>query len=306
MLDFDHAPAWSHPLAGRRIGVLGREGAGRTTLAVLLARTLAERGYEVCLVNADSVGDGPSRAFGLDRPPRSLLRHLGGSGGGGAGGSSGEKYVGHTVTIRLSELPDEFVGRPDEGIYLLTLGKAGGRASEEEGEDPVVGLARDLRIVTGREKPLTLLELNAEPGSSPSDLLARLDWALVVVDPTFESVDIAAEVEDRWQRSRGRQTVAGAELPSIPGADDPHWSSLKGILAVLNHMPDPETEQYFATAVSSQASLEPIGAVREDWDVSLAGERGQPLPEHKAERRIGKIVDHLEEAEREILTGRGP
>jgi len=302
MSSYSENPAWEHPLVGRRIGFLGKEGVGRTTLGVLLARALAARGYKVCLVDADSMGEGPSRALGLAAPPQSLLKHLRQEASGGSPPSALERSVSGMPTISLAELPQDVAPQPEEGIALLSLGKLGDCDEGEECDDPVTMLARDLRIGVRQEKLLTLLELDAGPRGSPSDLLARLDWVLVVVDPTFESVQVAGEVRERWQASRGHQAVAEAEVPSIPGFEDPERSRLRGILAVLNHMPDPETEQYFATAVSTQALLEPIGALREDWDVSVAGEKGRPLPEHKADARIEKIIDRLEEAERELLT----
>ena len=42
------------PLAGQRIGLFGRGGSGKSTCTVLLAKALAQAGYEVCVVDADS------------------------------------------------------------------------------------------------------------------------------------------------------------------------------------------------------------------------------------------------------------
>ena len=52
-------------LAGKRIGVFGKGGAGKSTVTVLLARALRERGYAVCVLDADSTNIGLSQALGL-------------------------------------------------------------------------------------------------------------------------------------------------------------------------------------------------------------------------------------------------
>ena len=42
------------PLDGQRIGIFGRGGSGKSTCTVLLAKALAQAGYEACVVDADS------------------------------------------------------------------------------------------------------------------------------------------------------------------------------------------------------------------------------------------------------------
>ena len=37
-----------HPLAGKKIGLFGKGGAGKSTVTALLAQALLTRGYEVC------------------------------------------------------------------------------------------------------------------------------------------------------------------------------------------------------------------------------------------------------------------
>ncbi len=45
-------------LAGKRIGVLGKGGSGKSTVAVLMARALRGCGYQVCILDADSTNAG--------------------------------------------------------------------------------------------------------------------------------------------------------------------------------------------------------------------------------------------------------
>ncbi len=50
-------------LMGERIGILGKGGAGKSTLVVLLACVLRRRGYPVCVLDADSTNIGLHRAL---------------------------------------------------------------------------------------------------------------------------------------------------------------------------------------------------------------------------------------------------
>ena len=68
----------SQPLAKKRIGVFGKGGAGKSTVVVLLARVLQARGYQVCVLDADSTNFGLSQALGIGSPPKPLLDFYGG------------------------------------------------------------------------------------------------------------------------------------------------------------------------------------------------------------------------------------
>ena len=295
-----------HPLVGRRLGVVGRAGSGRTTLAVLLARELTKRGYQVCFLEADARSAGSYRAFGLNTPPEPLLEFLAEEGVGGPLSKVpyGDQEIQPPVPVALADLPETVLGRTEEGIAFLSLERA--RLTEPEYGQAPVWAPRDLRIEGDRENPVTLIKLEASPQAPSPDLLASLDWVLVVVDPSFYSVDLATEMGERVVQIQ-KESAAGTEaLEPTPGGD-PQGSTFgeghhMGILAVLNHIPDPETEQFFVTAISQQAHIQPIGAIREDWEMSDAGLHGRPVPEHKAEARVRKLLDRIEESESHFLS----
>ena len=67
-----------HTLKGQRIGIFGKGGSGKSTVAVLLAKALREVGYEVCVLDADSTNIGLSNALGIESPPAPLLEYFGG------------------------------------------------------------------------------------------------------------------------------------------------------------------------------------------------------------------------------------
>jgi len=60
-------------LAGKKIGILGKGGSGKSTITVLLAKALRKHGYDVCVLDADSANIGLHQALGIDKPPASLI-----------------------------------------------------------------------------------------------------------------------------------------------------------------------------------------------------------------------------------------
>ena len=294
-----------HPLAGRRLGVVGRVGSGRATLAVLLARGLAKRGYKVCFLDADEEQDDSFRAFGLQSPPGPLAEFL--SEEGKTPPSMripyGDREIQPPIPIALEDLPESVVGRTDEGILFLSLG---GFRPQEPSDGPVPAwIPQDLRITGDREPPVTLLKMEASHQAPSLDFLASLDWVLVVVDPTFSSLELATVMGNRIAQLQKEAPAGTEEMEPVPGGD-PQGSDFgaghhMGLLAVLNRIPDPETEQVFVTAISQRAHVQPIGAIREDWEVSDAGLHGWPVPQHKADARVEKILDRVEESERRAL-----
>lgn len=295
----------AHPLVGIRFGVVGRPGSGRTTLAVLLARELAGRGYGVCFVDADESPGDSWRAFGLEGEPDSLMGFLA-----EAGTEPEARRIPYgglellaPIPILLEELPERVLAKTPEGILFLSLENAGPK--EPPGGPAQEWAPQDIRIEGDRTLPVTIFKLEASRQAPPPDLLASLDWLLVVVDPTFSSVELAADMGERIVRLQ-REEPAGALAPEPAPGGDPQGSTFgsghhMGLLTVLNHIPDPETEQFFFTAISQQAHVQPIGAIREDWEIREAADRGQAVPEHKAAHRVKKIVDRIEEWERQAL-----
>ncbi len=65
-------------LAGRKIGVFGKGGAGKSTAVVLIARALAKFGYTACIFDADSTNIGEHQILGIHQPPSPLIDCFGG------------------------------------------------------------------------------------------------------------------------------------------------------------------------------------------------------------------------------------
>ena len=65
-------------LNGKRIGIFGKGGSGKSSVTVLLAKALKKSGYDVCVLDADSTNVGLAQALGIEQPPAPLLDYFGG------------------------------------------------------------------------------------------------------------------------------------------------------------------------------------------------------------------------------------
>ena len=149
-------------LSGKKIGVFGKGGSGKSTAVVLLAKALADRGYQVCIVDADSTNLGLPQAFGFDESPVSLMEFFGGT-----------VFRGGLVTcpvddptplpgaeIHLDKIPAQFFIQKD-GITLLTAGKIGGLGPGAGCDGPIAKIARDLQIHIRGKPVVTLVDMLA-------------------------------------------------------------------------------------------------------------------------------------------------
>lgn len=290
------------PLAGLRIGVMGKGGVGKSTVTVLLARELATKGYEVCILDADSSNVGLHTALGLPEPPTPLIQYFGGM-----------VFSGGSVTcpvddptplpgseVSLGALPHHYWKKANGGIWLLTAGKLGDFGPGAGCDGPIAKIARDL-LVDGPHGPvLTLVDLKAGMEDSARGVLPALDWALVVVDPSQAAVRMAADLN---------LMVAGilkGEGPATEHLESPDLAELamevyrkariKGVLAVLNRVPDAITEAYLAQRLSEEAEVESLGTLAEDSGIANSWLRGFSLVEPKGRGTIAQVASNLERA----------
>ena len=112
-------------LNGRRIGVIGRGGAGKSTVVVSLAKKLLEKGYATCVLDADSTNFGLHRALGIAEPPGSLIEYFGGMvfQGGAVSCPVDDPTLIQGNDIDLDDLDPRFQRCSPEGVVLLQAGK---------------------------------------------------------------------------------------------------------------------------------------------------------------------------------------
>ncbi|HLE28625.1 MAG TPA: P-loop NTPase [Anaerolineales bacterium] len=286
-------------LSGRRIGVFGKGGAGKSTVVVLLAGALRERGYAVCVLDADSTNIGLPQAFGLSQSPVPLMEYFGGM-----------VFSGGVVTcpvddptplagaeIALDDLPGQYLGRNREGITLLAAGKIADQGPGAGCDGPVAKIARDLRIDTHGEPPVTLVDFKAGFEDSARGVVTGLDWGIVVIDPTTASVEMAVHMK------RMVKLIKAGALPATKHLDSPElvaWANkifmsaaIQDVLFVLNRVRHEEMELYLRRKLSER-DIEPIGVIYEDTAISAAWLTGAPIDAAKAKDEAGRIISELE------------
>lgn len=293
----------SRALAGTRLGVVGKGGAGKSTVVVLLARALRRRGYDVYVVDADSTNVGLHRALGIEQPPVPLLEHFGGmvfSGGRvTCPVDDPTPLVGGEVSI--DELPDGCAALNDDGIHLLAAGKIGGMGPGAGCDGPVAKIARDFRIRGAGDRAVTLLDYKAGFEDAARGGVTSLDWVIDVVDPTSAAIEMAVNMKDMVDQIRAGRPPATAHLESpelVELAQDMYRGArIKGVLAILNRVTGPDVERSLRARLAERGE-EPVGVLHEDPSIPIAWLQGEPLDDTRTRHDADGIVRVLEAAER--------
>ena len=289
-------------LAGKRIGVFGKGGSGKSTAVILLAQGLRERGYEVCVLDADSTNIGLPNALGIDQAPRPLLDYFGGM-----------VFSGGLVTcpvdnptrlpeseIDLDELPPQYYRQNPAGITLLVAGKIGDQGPGAGCDGPIAKIARDVRLSRDGETPLTLVDFKAGFEDSARGAITSLDWAIVLVDPTTAAVEMAVNLRDMVAQIKSGTLPATRHLESpdlVAIANELFLGArIKGVLVLLNKIDDAETEDYLRTKLAERG-IEPGGVIHEDPSSSVSWLKGTPLEVKKSPDDLSGFIRALEAAE---------
>jgi CO dehydrogenase maturation factor len=289
----------SKVLMGKRIGVLGKGGSGKSTVVVLLANALRGRGYQVCVLDADSTNVGLHRALGLNGPPRSLLDYFGGMvfRGGSVTCPVDDPTPLKGAEISLAQLADEYVGRNREGIDLLTAGKIGDQGPGAGCDGPISKIARDLRIRSNGDAPVVLIDFKAGFEDAARGAVTTLDWALAIVDPTTAAMQVAVHLKEMIERIKAGELPATRHLESLKLVEMANRvfreALIKDVLVILNRLPAKETEEYVKSYFEMR-KIEPIGTLHEYPSIAMSWLKGTPLDWHDAKQEVDGIVERLE------------
>jgi CO dehydrogenase maturation factor len=289
-------------LAGKRIGVFGKGGSGKSTAVVLLAKALGDRGYPVCVLDADSTNVGLHHALGLDRCPVSLMDYFGGTafGGGTVTCPVDDPTPLAGAEISLDRLPRRYFVQSEAGLVFLTAGKIGDQGPGAGCDGPISKIARDLRVVAGRQQPVTLVDFKAGFEDSARGVITTLDWALVIVDPTGASLQMAVNMKEMVDQIRAGVLPATAHLesPELIAVANRIFTEarIKDVFFVLSKVDNAATEGYLREKLKEK-EITPIGIVHRTPSISLGWLKGLPLDVTETEKDLERIVVALEAAE---------
>lgn len=179
-----------------KIEVSGKGGCGKSTVSVLLARSMKKMGYRVLLVDGDESNIGLEKLTGIAEPTH-LLDYLGGKKefkamlnqtmmtGNPAGLFSGKQTI--------DDLPEECIAKAEDGLEMLVIGKI-----HHIGEGcacPMGVLSKKFlsSLETG-DKEVILVDSEAGVEHFGRNIVGQCDLILGVIDPTAESFHLAKKM----------------------------------------------------------------------------------------------------------------
>jgi CO dehydrogenase maturation factor len=294
-------------LKGKRIGIFGKGGCGKSTVAVLLAKTLRNVGYDVCMLDADSTNVGLSEALGVDKAPKPLLDYYGGMvfSGGSVTCPVDDPTPLVDAHISIDNLPNMYQSDTPEGIHLFIAGKMGDKGPGAGCDGPIAKIARDFRPRFIDESPVTLVDYKAGFEDSARGNIISLDWIIVVIDPTSAAIQMAINMRDMVDQLKAGRLPATAHLehPDLVKLVNRLYreAEVKGVLFIMNRVRDEETERYVQNRLADHG-IEPIGVIQDDPSLSMAWLKGAPLVEAANKHELERIVETLEKVAGRIAT----
>jgi CO dehydrogenase maturation factor len=292
-------------LRGIRIGIVGKGGAGKSTFTVLMAQELRTRGYDVCILDADSTNVGLHEALDIERPPNSMVDYFGGMvfSGGRVTCPVDDPAPLPDAELRLTDLDSDFYAINPQGIVLLTAGKIGDLGPGAGCDGPINKIARDLRIETDGSSSVTLVDFKAGFEDSARGAVTGLDWIVVIVDPTKAAIRMAIHMKKMVEQIKAGIPPATEHLenPELVASAKKIFreSKIEDVLVVLNKIKDEEMERYLREELL-KADIEPIGALPEDPAITLNWLEGSQLEGLGVHGKMQDIIGKLEKFVREM------
>lgn len=258
-----------------KISVCGKGGSGKSSIVALLASGIQHRGYQVLVVDSDESNSGLYRMLGFDRAPSPLIDLIGGKKNVQrkmiSKFSSGESEPQMTILaqdeIWVADIPPQHILSRDS-IALVSIGKI--LQSLEGCACPMGVLSREfLKKLHLKDNEVTIVDMEAGVEHFGRGVETSIDSVLIVVEPSFESVELAERVNG---------LAAGIGIDNI-------W-------AVLNKITSEELASKLETELIKR-DIAVIGSIHYDTEIFEACLEGRPVYSQKATQDIEKFLDTL-------------
>jgi len=258
-----------------KISISGKGGSGKSTVTALLAMKFRDLGYRPVIVDADESNSILYRLLGMKDPPQPLVSLAGGRQKvrqlmppGYKPSESGKgTNVLTQASIALKDIPPGHIAEKDN-LHLVVIGKI---------SEPLEGCACPMGVL-GREflskiqleeKEIALVDMEAGIEHFGRGVESSLDSVLIVVEPSFESINLA-------ERIKHLATGIG----------------IRNIWAILNKV-NSESIKVKLSDELSKRDVKLIGAIPYDEEVFSAGLEGRSVLFQKGslENTLHKIAD---------------
>jgi len=192
----------------QKISIAGKGGTGKSVLTTLLAKVLKEMDYHVLIVDADESNPGLYRMLGFHHAPCDLIDLF--------GGPRRVMELSREMNIPTHPLGNEKIYLQDiPGKYLmatdtLKLASVGKITGAFEGcACPMAEVLKTfLYRLFLREREIVLVDMEAGVEHFGRGVEKHIDTLLILVEPSFESVALAAKINLLAQAS-GVRVIGG-------------------------------------------------------------------------------------------------
>ncbi|HPT37232.1 MAG TPA: AAA family ATPase [Methanothrix sp.] len=184
-----------------KILICGKGGSGKSTVSALLAKEIAKRNGQVLVVDTDESNFGLYKQLGFAQP-RDFMESLGGK------KALSEKLMKFIRSERkevlkilddftIADIPEELIVG-ENGIKFVAIGKI-----HNFGEGcacPMGALAREFLEKLKTDKEHVIVDTDAGIEHFGRGVEAGCDRIVVVVDPSFESVQLSAKIKEMSEK----------------------------------------------------------------------------------------------------------
>jgi CO dehydrogenase maturation factor len=288
------------PLKGKRIGVFGKGGAGKSTITSLISKGLKKRGYAVIVLDADSTNLGLYRILEIEHPPKPLMDYFGGTvfSGGLVTCPVDDPAPLAEAEIELEKLKQAYCACSPEGILFFIAGKIGDKGPGAGCDGPVAKIARDFRVIVNGQSPVTLIDFKAGLEDIARGVVTSLDLVVFVIDPSLVSVEMAGNMKEIVRRIQTHERPATAHLESPELID---WanqfyseSHIAGIQFILNRINSKEEEEILRDSLKKE-EIEPSCTIYQIPSISSAWLKGIPIRAEEPRMEIQTLIECLED-----------